>query len=67
MEKGTLCKMARGEMVRWLAENGVTDIDSVRAFQGLGYRFDAARSTAERLGSSLLRETTCDRTAPVAK
>ena len=67
VEKGTLCKMARGEMVRWLAENGVTDIDSVRAFQGLGYRFDAARSTAERLVFLPAAETTCDQTAPVAK
>lgn len=25
VEKGTLCKMARGEMVRWLAETNLTD------------------------------------------
>ena len=39
IEKGTLCKMARGQMVRWLAENNVTSRADVRAFNQLGYRF----------------------------
>lgn len=39
VEKGTLCKMARGEMVRYLAQNRITDPASIRAFDGLGYRF----------------------------
>ena len=39
IEKGTLCKMARGQMVRWLAENNVTSRTDVRAFNQLGYRF----------------------------
>ena len=39
MEKGTMCKMARGQMVRWLAENNVTDRADIRAFDQLGYRF----------------------------
>lgn len=39
VEKGTMCKMARGQMVRWLAENGVTDRADVRGFDQLGYRF----------------------------
>ena len=39
IEKGTMCKMARGQMVRWLAENNVTNWTDIRAFDQLGYRF----------------------------
>lgn len=39
-EKGTLCKMARGQMVRWLAENRVESRETVRDFSCLDYRFD---------------------------
>jgi len=39
LEKGTLCKMARGEMVRWLAENAVTSPDDIKEFDRLGYQF----------------------------
>lgn len=39
VETGTTCKMARGQMVRWLAEYHVTDLEGVRAFDQLGYRF----------------------------
>lgn len=46
VEKGTLCKMARGQMVRWLAENGVAGPEEVRAFGELGYRFSPAHSGA---------------------
>ena len=42
--KGTMCKMARGEMVRFLAEQGMDDPEQVRLFNRLNYRFDAARS-----------------------
>lgn len=45
MEKGTLCKMARGQMVRWLAENNITDPEDIRAFADLGYRFSPEHST----------------------
>ena len=38
-EKGTLCKMARGQMVRWLAENQIATPEEVRSFGQLGYRF----------------------------
>ena len=44
IEKGTMCKMARGEMVRFLAEQGMDDSEQVRLFNRLNYRFDAARS-----------------------
>lgn len=45
VEKGTVCKMARGQMVRWLAENNITDPGDIRAFADLGYRFSPAHST----------------------
>ena len=45
VEKGTLCKMARGQMVRWLAENGVTSCTDIRAFDQLGHRFQPELST----------------------
>ena len=44
IEKGTLCKMARGEMVRFLAENRIERAEDCKAFSGLGYRFDEGRS-----------------------
>ena len=45
VEKGTLCKMARGEMVRYLAESGIISPEQVKNFSGLGYRFSAPDST----------------------
>lgn len=44
IEKGTLCKMARGEMVRYLAETEAEDPRSMRNFSRLGYSFDPVRS-----------------------
>ena len=32
VEKGALCKMARGQMVRWLAENRMEQAEDIRAF-----------------------------------
>ena len=37
--KGTLAKMARGEMVRWMAENQILDVHGLRDFRQLNYRF----------------------------
>lgn len=39
IQKGTQAKMARGEMVRFMAECAVTDPEDVRGFDRLGYRF----------------------------
>ena len=47
IEKGTQCKMARGQMVRWLAEHNIEDPEHLRAFDQLGYRFHGELS-AER-------------------
>lgn len=44
VEKGTLCKMARGEMVRYMAEHRLTDPEQLKAFDRLNYRFDPVRS-----------------------
>lgn len=39
IQKGTQAKMARGEMVRYLAEHDVEDPEQVKDFARLGYRF----------------------------
>lgn len=38
-QKGTFAKMARGEMVRFLAEQGITEPERVREFNSLGYQY----------------------------
>ena len=45
IEKGTLCKMARGEMVRWLAEHHITDPEDIKNFDRLGYTYREELST----------------------
>lgn len=40
IQKGTLAKMARGEMVRYMAENNVTDLEQLKSFEGLGYHYE---------------------------
>ena len=44
IEKGTMCKMARGQMVRWLAENNITDPEDIKTFADQDYRFSPALS-----------------------
>jgi len=44
IEKGTLCKMARGEMVRWMAENKIQNPNEIKAFHRLDYCFSPAHS-----------------------
>lgn len=44
VEKGTLCKMARGEMVRFLAEREAETAEQCQAFSGLGFRFSPKQS-----------------------
>lgn len=45
IQKGTYAKMARGEMVRFMAENQIQEPEEVRNFQGLGYYFSEEHST----------------------
>ncbi len=45
LEKGTICKMARGQMVRWLAENQMNSAEDIKSFSQLDYQFSSADST----------------------
>ena len=47
-EKGVYVKMARGEMVRYLCENQVSDVEEIRQFDRMRYHFDPSRSDAHR-------------------
>lgn len=47
-QKGTLAKMARGEMVRFLAEKGVCEPDEIKAFRALGFSYVKELSDAEK-------------------
>ena len=38
-QKGTLAKMARGEMVRFLAERQISAPEGIKEFQGLGFAY----------------------------
>lgn len=49
IEKGTMCKMARGEMVRFMAEHKVQNIEEMKAFDGRNHRYAAEYSTDEQL------------------
>lgn len=44
VEKGTACKMARGEMVRFLAQHHITTPDQIPTFDHLNYHYDSTRS-----------------------
>ena len=44
IEKGTMCKMARGEMVRFMAEKQITEPERLKAFDRLNYRYAEDRS-----------------------
>lgn len=44
IEKGTLCKMARGEMVRFMAEKQIEEPEEIKAFNRLEYEFSAEDS-----------------------
>lgn len=46
VEKGGYVKMARGEMVRFLAERNAETPEAAQGFDRLGYRFSPAHSTA---------------------
>ena len=44
IEKGTMCKMARGAMVRYMAENNITSPEGMKSFAQLDFAFDESRS-----------------------
>ncbi len=47
IEKATMCKMARGEMVRFLAQNQITDPEEMKAFDLLDFRYSPEHSNPE--------------------
>lgn len=47
-QKGTLVKMARGEMVRFLAENQVEDLEQIREFHEMGFQYREELSDREK-------------------
>lgn len=47
-QKGTPAKMARGEMVRFLAEHAVSDLQEVREFHELGFSYREELSDRDR-------------------
>lgn len=48
-QKGTLAKMARGEMVRFLAERQAEDIEQLKEFTALSYHYRAEMSDEKTL------------------
>ena len=48
VEKATMCKMARGEMVRYMAEHGVTRPEELQDFVGRQFRFAPEHSDKDR-------------------
>lgn len=46
VEKATMCKMARGEMVRYMAEHEVRKPEEIQAFNRLQFTFSPERSDA---------------------
>lgn len=48
VQKGVYVKMARGEMVRFLAERGAENLEDAKSFDRLGYRFSPEHSDAAR-------------------
>lgn len=48
-QKGTFAKMARGEMVRYLAENQIEDLEGLKRFQALGLQYSKELSEGNRI------------------
>lgn len=44
IQKGTMAKMARGEMVYWMAEHNIIDIEDIKKFN-IGYKYSAKHSS----------------------
>lgn len=48
VQKATQAKIARGEMVRFMAENEITNIEDLKNFAALGYKFAEEASEDEK-------------------
>lgn len=49
VEKGTKCKMARGEMVRFMAENNIENPGDIKKFDRLNYCYSPQHSTENNI------------------
>ena len=49
VQKGTYAKIARGEMVRFMAQNNITEIDEIKSFNLLDYKYNHELSTDTKL------------------
>lgn len=49
IEKGTKCKMARGEMVRFMAENNIENTEDIKKFNRLNYRYSEKYSSENNI------------------
>lgn len=49
VQKGTYAKMARGEMVRFMAQNNITNVEDIKEFNLLNYTFSDELSTKTKL------------------
>lgn len=47
--RATLAKMARGQMVRFMAENNVQDIETLQTFNDLNYQYQPELSAENKL------------------
>lgn len=47
-EKGTLAKMARGEMVRYMAENNIKEVEEIKKFDRVDYIYNEEFSDEEK-------------------
>ena len=49
VQKGVYAKMARGEMVRFMAEHNLADVEEMKSFDRLGYQFCEELSSETKL------------------
>lgn len=49
IEKGTYAKMARGEMVRYMAEHQIEDLEEIKKYDRLGYRYAQDASDEKKI------------------
>ena len=49
IQKGVYAKMARGEMVRFMAEHNLSDVEEMKSFDRLGYQFSEELSSETKL------------------
>lgn len=64
IQKGTQAKMARGEMVRFMAENRIEDAKELKGFARLGYRFSEKESSEGVYVFVKDSQRTADKTLP---